>query len=219
MPTIGKPNPTLDLYAGLMGEVKLRILSIDTILSNAQALMLPPAIAQEFGFLQLRMACEVIALACLVANGDIKATQAPKLMKQYAADKIMEELEKLHPKFFPRPITVTRIDSNEMHIADRKADALEKSEFSGLYGRCGDFLHRGTAKKLLAARQPIQVNFPELQKWRDKVVALLDCHHIASHDNQRHILCNMEPPGRPPSAAWAEAPRLLPRPSESRGDL
>ncbi|HXS41894.1 MAG TPA: hypothetical protein VN766_17020 [Stellaceae bacterium] len=206
MVVAGTPNPTLDLYCALMEEVKLRILSIDTIMLNGAALKLPGAIAQEFGFLQVRLACEVIALACLVAHGDIKAAQAPKVMKEWAADKIMAELDRLHPRFFPRPITATRTPQGQLHIQERRAEVLTKEEFTKLYARCGGFLHRGSAKKLLAARQPIQIQFPELAKWRDKMLALLDTHHILSLDGQHHILCNIAPFGEPVTAAFATTP-------------
>src|SRR5262249_15778508 len=70
----GKPNPTLELYVALMTEVKIRIQAIDLAAGPVQAMRsFPGALIQEFCFLQLRMTCELISLACLVAHGDIKA--------------------------------------------------------------------------------------------------------------------------------------------------
>jgi hypothetical protein len=69
---------------------------------------LPAAIVREVRFLQLRMLCELIALACLMAHGDIPAVQASKkLSKEYSADKIIGQLDALHPNFYPYPVLVT----------------------------------------------------------------------------------------------------------------
>jgi len=64
----------------------------------------PSVIVREFCYLQLRMLCELIALACLVAHGDITAAQPNKLRKAYEADKILAQLATLHQHFYPQPI-------------------------------------------------------------------------------------------------------------------
>jgi hypothetical protein len=84
-------------YANLMEEAKLRFACIDAAMSGTTRL--PSAIAREFCFLQLRMLCEVTALGCLIAHGDIK--QINKLRKEWSAATIMEKLEELHPSFYP----------------------------------------------------------------------------------------------------------------------
>jgi hypothetical protein len=50
------------------------------------------------------MICELIAMGCLVAHGDLD--HATKLRREWAADRIMEELEKLHPHFFPATVSI-----------------------------------------------------------------------------------------------------------------
>jgi hypothetical protein len=50
---------------------------------------------REYGFLQLRMLCELIALGCLVAHGDIEETKAPVLQNEYKAGVIVKRLERL----------------------------------------------------------------------------------------------------------------------------
>jgi hypothetical protein len=78
------------LYADLLEEAKIRIASIDAAISGRAGLSAP--LVREYSYLQLRMLCELIALGCLTAHGEIKATQAPKLQKEYAADKIIKRL-------------------------------------------------------------------------------------------------------------------------------
>ena len=80
------------LYADLMEEAKARIAAIDTAINKTTAL-LPPTFIQEFCFLQLRMLCELIALGCLVAHGDIAETS--KLKAEWSADDIIKALKKI----------------------------------------------------------------------------------------------------------------------------
>src|ERR1019366_9455022 len=92
------------LYLGLMEEIKFRFGTISRITQGD--LPLPPKAIQEYCLLQIRMVCELISLACLVAHGDI--SKSNRLTKTYQADKIISELETLHPDFFPKPVTMTQ---------------------------------------------------------------------------------------------------------------
>ena len=60
----------------------------------------------EVCFLQIRMICELLAFACLVAHEDIKAARAPKFTNESHAATILRKLEELHADFFPRRIEV-----------------------------------------------------------------------------------------------------------------
>jgi hypothetical protein len=105
-PSIVKPrNPTpqqlaaMRLYQGLMEEVKTRFAAIEHAVNNRTGL--GPRFVYEFGYLQLRYLCELVALGCLVAHGDI--TETNKLRKEYSATRIMQSLSALHPDFYPVP--------------------------------------------------------------------------------------------------------------------
>lgn len=89
------------VYTSIMEEAKFRALSVNTLTSSQ--IGLPVSLLREFCFLQLRMLCELIALGCLVAHGDIKETKSLALRKSYNAGNIVKGLEKLHPNFYPSP--------------------------------------------------------------------------------------------------------------------
>lgn len=77
---MAKTDPKLEaasLYADLMNEVKVRIAAIDAGTGGLLG-ALPAPIVQEHCYLQLRMCCELIALGCLVAHGDITCRQGPQ---------------------------------------------------------------------------------------------------------------------------------------------
>ncbi len=61
---------TLKLYLALMEEARVRLDAINHAFQNDAGL--PPRMVRETCYLQLRFLCEIIALGCLVAHGDIK---------------------------------------------------------------------------------------------------------------------------------------------------
>lgn len=203
------------LYAALLEEAKLRLTSIETAIIGRTGLH--PWIVREFCYLQLRMLCELIALGCLVAHGEIKAAQAAKLQKEFAANKIITQLEALHPNFYSHAIKLTvtpRTLDNPGHVHFDRLESgfLTKAELIELYGKSGDRLHRGTAKKLAASlRQTQAPNYSDIVTWTNKIIALLNQHHIASFDNLSHFICMLKRAEDGDRAAVAIALSPLPR--------
>jgi hypothetical protein len=194
------PVPT-ELYTELMKETKARILLIGSLLAaqvRTDEGVLASAFVREMGFLQLRMLCEGVALACLVAHGDIQATQSSKIRRMYKADEIMKELENLHPDFYPRATYLRPAISVDgapaLTIDHSKAGGLSKQELLDFYGRSGDFLHRGSMKKLTSSTHVPYLNaghrdFQTIATMANKFTALLETHVISSADMRRHFVC------------------------------
>lgn len=221
------PDPhreTLQLYCGIMEEVKLRAAAIDTGLNTARAL-LPAPLTAEFCYLQIRMICELIALGCLVAHGDItREGKGKKLRDEWSAGMIMTELGKLHPHFFPHPITITTTapqpgKPSQIHLAARQGQ-LTKDEFLTLYGKTGDALHRGTLNKLIGRKARHAMGDQEIVASTRRLLGLLNDHHISSWDNLRQLVCIMKAADRggralaflgeaPPGTSVVEAQALF----------
>src|ERR1700758_3569066 len=93
------PHPTIELektcqiYARLMEEIKRRQSVIAQVLN--QTIPMPQMAAFEFCYLQLRKICEVFALGCLAAHGDIPEVRSKLLQKTYCADQIMKQLTQI----------------------------------------------------------------------------------------------------------------------------
>ena len=85
-----RDEEALALYIRLMEEVKGRAFSINAITHSP--IQIGPPLIREYCFLQLRMLCELIALGCLVAHGDIANTKYFQ-RDAYKADDIMRRLE------------------------------------------------------------------------------------------------------------------------------
>lgn len=133
-------------YCGLMEEIKRRSMIVTGCLSRPIADAHP---IYELCFLQFRMICELIALACLVAHGEIQEAKA--LEKHNDARKVLRALERLKPKFYPSP-RAQSIDAGKVLNVPIPipSDYLTKALLLKLYGRCGDVLHVGNLKDIVS---------------------------------------------------------------------
>lgn len=187
-----------ELYVGLISEVKLRIAAIDACTSGTMPLAGP--FITEFCFLQLRMICETVALACLTAHGDLDLKKWVK--KEWNAEKIMDELEVLHPDFFPSAVKVER--TKEYVEISPITGRMTKKELLDLYTECGRYLHRGTHRKILKQRMPVQINFPQITSRAQKIVDLLESHTIVMLGGEMAFYVLWGAPGQPATSAIGE---------------
>jgi hypothetical protein len=181
-----------ELYANVMEEIKVRAASINTLTNMRDGL--PSPLVREYCFLQLRMMCELIALGCLVAHGDIEATKAKALQKAYKADEILTRLEALHPNFYPNPRKPI-FGPNSCHLADYEGtDFLTKAELITLYGKTGDVLHKGSLRRLVAPKSPIQNGYPDVSMWGQKMMNLLSAHLMSRVGGDFHLVVFLSSP-------------------------
>lgn len=177
------------VYTSIMEEAKFRALSINTLTGIQSAL--PVLLMREFCFLQLRMLCELIALGCLVAHGDIKQTK--ELRKSYHAGDIVKRMERLHTNFYPVPRKPV-FNPGHVHLEDYGGDFLTKSELPKLYGICGDVLHKGSLRNLLGPQRSSPSDYQDIQQWGQKVLNLLSFHTISRIGKTFHLVTALEAP-------------------------
>ena len=200
------------LYANLMDEVKARLECIDMALQGGFGVH--AALVREICFLELRMLCEIIALAASVAHGDVRDKTTAKLEREFAADRIIQRLAEIHPKFYPYPVRV-EVDAahHAVNLRDVTEPYLTQAELPKLYVRCGEILHRGTVRKLASSKAPIQMtfagkDFTEIARWTGKIGTLLNNHRISSIDNKKHLIVILKNgnDGDRVQVAYAESP-------------
>jgi hypothetical protein len=138
MPT-QKQIDASNLYTALMEEIKVRIAFAELAITGR--LFIHSQLVRETAYLQLRLICELIAMSCLVAHGDIKSTQEKRFTKEYDVGKIVDGLEALHADFYPHPI-ITQFDAAPYghHTTDITAVRLTARgvlEWADLAGACG----------------------------------------------------------------------------------
>lgn len=176
----------INRYTAIMKEIKVRVKTIETSLNGAT--FLHDRLVEEFCYLQLRMTCELIALGCLVAHGDIGGTT--RMRTEWSAAAIMNGLEKLHPDFYPLPTSQSLDANGRMQMQDNtNIDYITKKQLVALNGRCGEFLHRGTSETLFTDSKP--VDFDEIEKHAQRIFNLLCIHTMLLFDRNTILTCGL----------------------------
>src|SRR5690606_31566877 len=112
--------------------------------------------------------------------------------KTYAADRIVNELSRLHDRFYPQPITMTKTGPERTNIADNEIDHLSKEALVRLYVKCGSVLHRGTLASTLA-REEIERDWIVFVKAQTQRIAnLLGQHAVIMKGDARAVFANLK---------------------------
>jgi hypothetical protein len=170
---LSRYGEAMDIYSLLMQEAKARLFATDAALEGRTGL--PNAMICEFCFLQLRMLCELIALGCLTAHGDLPIGKS--LKKEWHAGEIIRELEGLHPEFYPKAAA-----------EGETAEGFTKEELMKLYRRCGELLHRGSSRTLWSRDGQGDTGIEEIRNWKQKIAAQLSSHTIVMADGNTTAL-------------------------------
>jgi hypothetical protein len=186
----------LALYRTLMEELKQRSTLIGQLASGR--LSLPLILTFELCQLQTRLICEIFALACLTAHGDIPDVKSAMMQKEYNAEKIIGRLSKLHPNFFPVPHTkevsadaIPGARPARYHLNPIEGGFLTKEELLKTYNECGNYLHRGSIRRLLSKWHP-DINLQKIFDWNQRLGSLLAPYHFTQLIGAKaFILCVM----------------------------
>ncbi len=147
---------------------------------------------REICYLQFRFICEIIALACLIAHGDIRETQA--IRDTYEPGKILKKLERLNPYFYPQPMELIKMDDLKRFILKARPNIkhLGKKELPILWGSSGNFLHRSPMVKMLEQKDIATDNYSDIFNWSTKLTGLLNCHWITLVENKKGMLVTLK---------------------------
>jgi hypothetical protein len=185
----------LSLYASLMDEVKVRFVAVVHATNGRTGL--PAPIVREFCHQQIRFLCELTALACLVAHGDIQSLQSHKIGRSTSADEIITRLERLRPHFYPMAISLELIgEENVKHrhhnIRFIENSPLSKQSLITLYAKTHQFLHRGSLKRMLSSSETwdTKIDLPEIIGTVQKFSDLLG-HHLIAISEDKVMVCTL----------------------------
>lgn len=183
-------------YTDLMQEIKERLYAIEDTLSGRAVLHGP--LAHEFCFLQLRIICECISYACVIAHAYIGELQAPKFQKGWSADTLMKALDGLHQDFYPKPRMMT-VTENGVQLDEIDTPYLTKADLKKLNGVCGDKLHRGSPEKYSFNPTPerLAADRQTIIEFGNKVFQLMESHLMTHRDDAKYILCRFRERGVP----------------------
>jgi hypothetical protein len=171
------PDQTgIEIYAGLMKEIKTRTAVIDRQLRSAPHSEFSASVVEAIA-LQFRKIFELIAFASLAANKDRYSAVHSDFAKHWQAAKLMKQLRDVNPDFFPKPVVENPATTpGAVHSLDDRAHGyLTESDLIEAHGRCGRILH--SANPFDA---PIDYKYfaDTVPVWRQKYVNLLNNHKV-----------------------------------------
>lgn len=179
----------IDLYLKLMAEIKNRVQSISDILNEKRTTTFP-ATNIEFMCLQIRKILELISLSSLVVNHKLFEKEKVKYQKFWHAERILNDIERLNPYFYPIPIIENppTDDSEKKLLKEREVDFLTKKDFIKIYEKCGKIMH---ADNPFGSQIDERYYNEQIGIWLTKITKLLNCHKIKLADDNIFYLIHM----------------------------
>lgn len=169
-------HPDLAPYVACLEEIKARYRIVDLYQSGERDAVWDVPTTEVMA-LQFRIIFELIALASLAAHAKLFQAQQIKFDKKWRLTKILSDVEKLNPNFYPEPIVEEKsgIPGVKNNLVSMKDGFLTRQKLIKAHGICGNLLH---------ARNPfgkdIDHNWYRAQmgEWSKELVALLSIHKM-----------------------------------------
>ena len=141
--------------------------------------------------LQIRKVLELIALSSLVANHEQYRKQRVHFRKDWNAKRILDTLASVNPKFYPVPTKQVWISEGIYDTPNVESGYLTQDDFIELYDKCSAMLHSTNpfSEEYVNARIFL---FEEAPKWMDKIIVLLNHHHVFPVDDSRMYIVLMQ---------------------------
>lgn len=184
------------VYANCMEEIKRRTDAVHAILRGPYS-TLYPITNIEFVCLQIRKILELIALASLASHKEEFSRQHQKFAELWRAKKILEDLEKLNPGFYPVPTeqVLDQETGKVLEVRPVSKPYLTKADFVEVYQQCSAILH--AENPYGPPKQLPQIEFG-IPNWMERIKNLLNHHHVQlySTKHQLWVLMKAESDGR-----------------------
>jgi hypothetical protein len=186
-------------YIAFMSELKARV---DTIVEVVFSIN-PPSDERELRhnyflfeglYLQLRKVCEIIALSMLLVHRMDGTLSAMKLLQEYNAGRLINEITRLNPIGFPRSISEFDGKTDTEEAILELAPVFTAEDIRKLYHQCGDRLHMGSLHQLLSGRTR-DLNQDVIKGWAGRFRQGLSNHMVVIPNRRRSFLVTMEERG------------------------
>lgn len=179
-------STAIEKYAIYMEEIKSRIVVIDRAISSYERGGSLTGFVEsdiELIFLQFRHCLELIMLASLVAHHHQGIALSKKFYdKEFNATKLLAYMKSVNKGFYPKPMTdlPEKNEKGQFQAVDSDRDYLKIDDFKELYDRvCGKMLHAQRSSKFFNMKDEL---IKQSTVYRNKIVALLECHWIHFDD-------------------------------------
>lgn len=185
-------------YCAILEELKARV---DTIAEVVSAIRSPTSAQHhrhnvflfEGLYLQLRKVCELLSLSLLLVHHITDKAWAKTLIKEWRSDRLLDEVSKINPIGFPRPISPSDWRSGSNETLAEFPPVFTATDLKSLYVECGDRLHVGSLRNVLRNRT-LELNQTLIREWVTKIQVGLSSHMIVLPHICRSLLVRMEDP-------------------------
>lgn len=161
------------IYCALMEELKDRTALIRRF-CNGSLSVGHNHFNYECVSLQLRKVLELIAFGSLCANKTKYAKVYANFEKHWNAKRLLKDLGRVHPDFYPKPIYLVQTKEGSVKHFDNVSDGfLTKGDFVNLYGKCSQVIH--TPNPFSQDEQSIDFGFT-FSQWFERIQRLLNLH-------------------------------------------
>lgn len=183
----------MEKYAEIMKEIKARTEFIDAFLYGQCDTTFVFTTTETVG-LQFRKVFELIAFASLAANRNKYSSVHANFSKHWEAAKLLRNLHRINPNFYPAPVREVKSDQPDTPIALESLDQgyLTQADLTEAHGRCGALMHGSNPFGNSIDYAFFQESFPI---WRAKFVNLLNSHKVHLLDDTGFYLFHMREEG------------------------
>ena len=164
-------------YAGYMHEIRNRLDAINTMgvaQSNGRSILPSWQLDVESCFLNLRKVIELTFYASASAHSSLGVEIQRRIVaREWNARKVMREIEKVNPSFYPVPIEKALSEDGILRTVPRMSGFLAKEECLHLYDEvCGAALHASRDRAWYAREE---YRLEAVNRWHNRI------HHLLSH--------------------------------------
>lgn len=166
-----------DKYRSLLIEIKRRSSVVNAFVKKeTHAVFVPTTV--ESSCLQIRKMLELIAFGSLIANLDEFSKQHTKYSKYWNAERMLNDMKRVNPGFYPNPIIQRESDDAKIHRKwdNRSDDYLTKDRFLKVHEKCGAIMHSENPYGSKIDYDYYQASVPIWMAW---IVNLLNAHTIS----------------------------------------
>lgn len=187
-------------YLGLMFECQKRIETLHDLSSGRiNGVYMPILIEMEA--LQLRKLLELIAFSSLISHEKTYENVTKKIDEVWKAKRILQELEKRNPRFYPEPI----LGATKAGWVKLKGGFLTKNQFVKLYDECSEYIHVRNPYRIRKNSSAFHKKVPE---YLSRIETLLLKHVVSLGENEDLLL--VEVPHYKDSTASLKISYLVP---------
>ena len=171
-----KKQSDAEQYANVMGEVKARLFLADDFITKKLTTG-SDTTDIEFIALQLRKVMELVALGSIVPNKTKYQKLRKDFEKHYHARRIMVDLEKVNPNFFPKAMLRVPVSAPGANLEIKKRENvwLSKKRFERQYDKLGKIMH---ADNPFAQRRAYASLYKQYRELIKNLWELMECHLI-----------------------------------------